>query len=171
MALQRRDITTMDDLFIHLLRDIYYAKKQVEAALGRFARKANDALLRQALVSYGAETSDQTRRLETLFALLGQQARPSGGPVIDTLVEEGEMIVGDADNASLQDMMLINAVQAVTHYGSARYGSLLIWARQRDNPRMVELLQASLDEDKVMDRKLTTLAMIPPLHLERVPAG
>src|SRR5437016_3951187 len=33
MGFFSRDIKTMDDLFLHMLRDIYYAEKQIEQAL------------------------------------------------------------------------------------------------------------------------------------------
>ena len=48
MGLFSRDIETMDDLFVHTLRDIYYAEKQILKALPEMIEKAGDAELRQA---------------------------------------------------------------------------------------------------------------------------
>jgi len=56
------------------------------------------------------------------------------------------------------DAALINAAQAAEHYEIARYGSLISWARQLGRSDVAGLLQKTLDEEKVTDRKLTTLA-------------
>jgi ferritin-like metal-binding protein YciE len=42
MGLFSRDIKTLDDLFVHQLRDIYYAEKQIVQALPEMIEKAKD---------------------------------------------------------------------------------------------------------------------------------
>ena len=42
MGLFSKDIKTMNDLFVHQLRDIYYAEKQLVNALPEMAEKATD---------------------------------------------------------------------------------------------------------------------------------
>jgi ferritin-like metal-binding protein YciE len=56
------------------------------------------------------------------------------------------------------DAALINAAQAAEHYEIVRYGSLIAWARQLGRNEIAALLQKTLEEEKVTDRKLTTLA-------------
>ena len=43
MGFFSKDIKTLDDLFVHTLRDIYYAEKQIEKALPKMIDKATDA--------------------------------------------------------------------------------------------------------------------------------
>ena len=40
MGFFSKDIKTLDDLFVHTLRDIYYAEKQIEKALPKMIDKA-----------------------------------------------------------------------------------------------------------------------------------
>jgi ferritin-like metal-binding protein YciE len=47
MGIFTRDIKTMDDLFVHMLRDIYYAEKQIIQALPEMIQKSNDAQLKR----------------------------------------------------------------------------------------------------------------------------
>ena len=47
MGLFSRDIKTMDDLFLHTLRDIYYAEKQIVKSLPEMVEKATDAGLKR----------------------------------------------------------------------------------------------------------------------------
>ena len=44
MGLFSKDIQTMDDLFVHTLRDIYYAENQIVKALPEMIEKATDAI-------------------------------------------------------------------------------------------------------------------------------
>ena len=56
------------------------------------------------------------------------------------------------------DAGLIAAAQAVEHYEIARYGSLIALANQLGRSDCASVLQQTLEEEKVTDRKLTTLA-------------
>ena len=46
MGFFSKEIETLDDLFVHTLRDIYYAEKQIEQSLPRMIEKATDAKLK-----------------------------------------------------------------------------------------------------------------------------
>ena len=56
------------------------------------------------------------------------------------------------------DAGLIAAAQAVEHYEIARYGTLKCWAGELGMDEVVELLSATLDEEKSTDESLTDLA-------------
>ena len=47
MGFFSKDIKTMDDLFVHTLRDIYYAERQIVEALPDMIEKSNDSQLKQ----------------------------------------------------------------------------------------------------------------------------
>jgi ferritin-like metal-binding protein YciE len=44
MGLFSKDIQNMDDLFVHQLRDIYYAEAQILKALPKMIDKASNAI-------------------------------------------------------------------------------------------------------------------------------
>jgi ferritin-like metal-binding protein YciE len=67
-------------------------------------------------------------------------------------------VTGEVADKAVLDAALINAAQAAEHYEIARYGSLISWARQLGRSEAASLLQKTLDEEKIADRKLTTLA-------------
>ena len=48
MGLFTRDIKTMDDLFVHQLKDIYYAEKRIVGALPEMIEKATSPQLKSA---------------------------------------------------------------------------------------------------------------------------
>ena len=68
MGLFTKDIKTMDDLFTHTLRDIYYAEKQIVKALPDMIEKASDPQLKQGFQTHLRETENHVKRLEQVFS-------------------------------------------------------------------------------------------------------
>jgi ferritin-like metal-binding protein YciE len=158
MGFFSKDIQNMDDLFVHTLRDIYYAEKQILKALPEMVEKANDPQLKQAFQSHLGETKSQVGRLEQVFRLHGQEISGVNCPAIDGIIEEADDVAGEVEDDTVLDAALIAAAQAVEHYEMTRYGSLIAWAKQLGRSDCAELLQQNLEEEKAADKKLTSLA-------------
>jgi ferritin-like metal-binding protein YciE len=158
MGLFTKDIKTMDDLFVHTLRDIYYAENQIVKALPEMIEKAGDPALRNGFEGHLAETKGQVRRLEEVFRLHGKDPSGVDCPAIDGIIDEAEDVAGEVDDPRVLDAALIAAAQAVEHYEITRYGSLIAWAKQLGRSDCAALLQQNLDEEKATDKKLTALA-------------
>jgi ferritin-like metal-binding protein YciE len=158
MGLFSKDIKTMDDLFVHTLRDIYYAEHQILKALPEMIEKSSDPQLKQGFQSHLAETKNQVTRLEQVFRQHGQEPSGIDGPAIDGIIEEADDVAGEVDNKAVLDAALIAAAQAVEHYEISRYGALIAWANQLGRGDCAALLQQNLDEEKAADKKLTGLA-------------
>ena len=67
MGFFTKDIKTMDDLFVHTLRDIYYAENQILKALPEMIEKASDPQLKQGFQSHLAETKGHVQRVEQVL--------------------------------------------------------------------------------------------------------
>jgi len=158
MGLFSKDIGTMDDLFVHTLRDIYYAENQIVKALPEMMAKATDPQLKQGLQSHLAETKNHVKRLEQVFEMHGVEAKGVDCPAIDGIIDEAEEIAGEVDDKQVLDAALIAAAQAVEHYEMTRYGTLIAWAKQLGRNDCAAVLQKNLDEEKAADKKLTALA-------------
>lgn len=64
MGLFTKDIKTMDDLFLHVMQDIYYAENQIVKSLPDMIEKATNRDLAAALRNHLGETEKQVKRLE-----------------------------------------------------------------------------------------------------------
>lgn len=148
----------MDDLFVHTLRDIYYAEKQIVKALPEMIEKASDPQLKQGFQSHLRETENHVKRLDQVFKSLGQKAQGVDCPAIDGIIEEAEEVAGEVDDKSVLDAALIAAAQAVEHYEMTRYGTLIAWANQLGRRDCANLLEQTLEEEKAADKKLTAVA-------------
>jgi len=158
MGFFSKDIKKMDDLFVHTLRDIYYAEKQIVQALPEMVEKSTDPELKQGFRTHLGETKEHVKRLERVFQLHGKEAAGVNCPAIDGIIEETQDVAGDVEDKAVLDAALVAAAQAVEHYEITRYGSLIAWAKQLGRNDCAALLQQNLDEEKATDRKLTAMA-------------
>jgi ferritin-like metal-binding protein YciE len=158
MGLFSKDIKNMNDLFVHTLRDIYYAEKQITKALPDMIEKASDPQLKQGFRSHLRETENHVRRLDQVFQMIGQKASGVDCPAIDGIIKEAKEVAGEVEDEAVLDAALIAAAQAVEHYEMTRYGTLIAWANQLGRRDCAVLLQQTLDEEKATDQKLTALA-------------
>jgi ferritin-like metal-binding protein YciE len=158
MGLFTKDIKTMEDLFVHQLRDIYYAEKQITKALPEMIKKASDPQLKQGFQTHLRETENHVKRLDQVFELLGKKASGVDCPAIDGIVEEADDVAGEVENKSVLDAALVAAAQAVEHYEMTRYGTLIAWAKELGHANVVPLLNQTLDEEKATDKRLTAVA-------------
>jgi len=158
MGFFSKDIETMDDLFVHTLRDIYYAEKQIVKSLPDMIGKATDPQLKQGFESHLAETKTHVKRLEEVFKMHGVEAKGVDCPAIDGILDEADEVAGEVDDKQVLDAALIAAAQAVEHYEMTRYGTLIAWAKQLGRSDCASVLQKNLDEEKGADKKLTALA-------------
>jgi ferritin-like metal-binding protein YciE len=158
MGFFTKDIKTMDDLFVHTLRDIYYAEKQIEKALPEMIEKASDPSLKQAFKTHLDETRNHVKRVEDVFKMHGVEVKGVDCPAIDGIIEEADDVAGEVDDKAVLDAALIAAAQAVEHYEMTRYGTLIAWARQLGRNECATVLARNLEEEKAADQKLNKLA-------------
>ncbi|MCF8478665.1 MAG: ferritin-like domain-containing protein [Pseudolabrys sp.] len=158
MGLFSKDIKTMDDLFVHTLKDIYYAENQIEKALPDMIEKATDSSLKQGFNAHLGETKNHIQRLEQVFKLHGVEIEGVNCPAIDGILDEANEIAGEVDDKQVLDAALIAAAQAVEHYEMTRYGTLIAWAKQLGRADCASLLEQNLKDEKAADAKLNALA-------------
>src|SRR6185437_14722171 len=158
MGFFTRDIKKMDDLFVHTLRDIYYAEQQIVKALPEMIEKATEPALKQAFEAHLGETKTHVKRVEQVFKMHGVEIKGVDCPAIDGILEEAEEVAGEVDDKHVLDAALIAAAQAVEHYEITRYGTLIAWAKQLGRNDCASVLQKNLDEEKATDQKLTAMA-------------
>ena len=158
MGFFSKDIKTMDDLFVHTLRDIYYAENQILKALPEMIEKATDAQLKQGFQTHLSETKGQVQRLEQVFKMHGVEAKGVDCPAIDGIIDEAEEIAGEVDDKQVLDAALIAAAQAVEHYEITRYGTLIAWATELGRSDCAALPKQNLADEKATDKKLTDMA-------------
>jgi ferritin-like metal-binding protein YciE len=150
-------IASLNDLFVHTLKDIYFAERQIVKALPKMVKAADSKELAKALESHLEETKEQVARLEEVFKIVGVKAEGEKCPAIEGILKEADELMGSIKDADTRDAAMIGAVQAVEHYEITRYGTLVSWGELLGLKDAVKLLSATLKEEHNADSKLTKI--------------
>ena len=138
-------LSSLDDLLVHELQDIYHAEGQILKALPKMAKAATSDELKQAFEEHRLQTQGQVDRLEQVFKLLGLPAK-------------GKKVMAQKAEPAVLDAALIAAAQKVEHYEIAAYGCVCTYAEMLGYDQVHELLGQNLDEEETTDQRLTALA-------------
>jgi len=151
---------TLNDLFYDTLKDIYFAERKILSALPKMAKAAQQPDLKAAFLKHKDETEGQVARLEKIFKIIGEQPRAKTCDAIMGIIDEGKEIMDEYKGTRALDAGLLAVAQAVEHYEISRYGTLKTWAEELGFSDAVQLLDATLTEEKNTDKSLTQLAKI-----------
>jgi ferritin-like metal-binding protein YciE len=149
---------TLHEMLVDEIKDLYHAEKQLTKALPKMAKAANHEDLREAFEMHLEETREQITRLEEVFEALGEKvkAKPCAG--MAGILEEGKDTMEEDAEGAVMDAALIAAAQRAEHYEIGAYGTCVEWARLLGLDEVASLLEATLEEEKAADQKLTALA-------------
>ncbi len=147
----------LDDMFHDMLKDVYYAEKQILKALPKMAKAAKSPELKKAFEMHREETEAHVERLGEVFEVIGKAPRGKTCDAILGILEEGKAVMEDYADSPALDAGLVASAQAVEHYEMTRYGTLKSWAKQLGHNEAVTLLDATLAEETKTDKLLTQL--------------
>ncbi|MGB8889503.1 MAG: ferritin-like domain-containing protein [Candidatus Korobacteraceae bacterium] len=149
---------SLRELYVDELKDLYSAEKQLTKALPKMAKAASSEELRSGFEEHLEQTKGHVQRLEEIFSQLNAKAGGKKCVGMEGLVKEGAEIMGEDFSDEVMDAALISAAQRVEHYEIAGYGTVIAYANLLAESAQAELLQATLEEEKETDQKLTQLS-------------
>jgi ferritin-like metal-binding protein YciE len=152
------ELQSLQDLFLHELRDIYSAEKQILKALPKMAKAASNPQLKAGFQEHLEQTKMHVERLEQIFEKLDESSRGPKCKGMEGLLEEGADMMEEEGEPEVIDAGLISAAQRVEHYEIAAYGCAKTYARVLGDTESGALLDQTLQEEGATDKKLTQLA-------------
>jgi ferritin-like metal-binding protein YciE len=152
-------LDSLETLFVHELKDLLSAEKQLVKALPKMAKGASSDALRAGFEKHLEQTKTHVTRLEKVFGLLGKAARAEHCKAMEGLIAEGADLLEEDGEPAVKDAALIGSAQRVEHYEIAAYGTVRALAELLGHTKAVDLLEKTLNEEKETDEKLTELAM------------
>lgn len=155
-----KTLTTLQDLLVLELKDLYSAEQQILKALPEMIKAASSEKLQEGLKSHLEETKGQVERLDKACEEIGISPKGHKCAAMEGLLKEGAEIVAQKGKAadSVLDAAIISAAQRVEHYEIAGYGTAATFAKLLGFDKVGELLGETLEEEKNADTSLTELA-------------
>lgn len=140
-------ITTLDQLYVDELRDIYSAETQIAEALRTVIDSIDSPEFRGSTQAHLRETQQQIARLENIFR--GIKEAPVGNTCEATkgLVSECHELLSETQTGSVRDCACAGALERIEHYEIAAYNSAARLAKCLGRLDDLGLLRQSLDEE------------------------
>ena len=151
-------LSSLDDLLVHEMQDIYNAEHQILKALPKLIKTASHPELQNAFEEHLRQTEGQVERLDQVFKLLGVPAKGKKCEGMAGLIEEGKKVMEEDADPAVMDAALIAAAQKVEHYEIASYGCVCTYAEMLGYDQVHDLLGENLEEEETTDQRLTELA-------------
>ncbi|MCC9137379.1 ferritin-like domain-containing protein [Pontibacter silvestris] len=155
---QAMKLNNLKDLLIHELKDVYNAEQQITKALPKMMEATSSDKLKSAFQEHLDVTKMQIERLDKVFDIMGEKASGEKCKAMEGIIKEANSMMSEKADASVMDAALIACAQRVEHYEIAAYGTVCAYAKQLGMNDVLDLLMATLDEEKQTDEKLTAMA-------------
>ena len=149
---------TLQDLYVHLLKDLYSAENQLTKALPKMSAASNSPDLKQAFDSHLRETENQITRLDTIADKLGVALTGYTCTGMKGCISEGSDWISEDATTAVRDAGLIMEAQHAEHYETAGYGAAFAYAELLGDTEAATLLKTSLEEEKAANEKLGNIA-------------
>ena len=149
---------SLHDVFVHELRDLYSAERQLIKALPKLAKNAGSPELADAFTNHLHETEVHVTRLEEILQTLGVKSGGVKCKGMEGLIEEGAEVIEMDGTPGALDAAMIGAAQRVEHYEIAAYGAAISHARAQGHTEAARLLEETLKEEQNADEILTEIA-------------
>ncbi|MEX2584065.1 MAG: ferritin-like domain-containing protein, partial [Gemmatimonadota bacterium] len=147
-------LKTLDDLYVHELKDLYSAEKQLTESLPAMVEAANSPQLREAFASHLKETQQHFEKVHQLLQKLNENPGSTKCKGMEGLLEEGEDAIDEEASPAVRDAFLIAAAQRVEHYEISGYGTARAYARSLGREDDAAVLNQILDQEYKADEKL-----------------
>src|SRR5260370_14619358 len=100
--------SSLKELYVEELRDIYDAENQLVKALPEMAKAATSEELRSGFEEHLQQTKEHVRRLEQVFSDLGEKPKAKKCKGMQGLVSEGKEVIKEDFEGDVKDAALIS---------------------------------------------------------------
>ena len=152
------DFPSLRALYTAQLRYLLSTENQIVKGLPDMIEHADDQQLKDAFQSHLQETRVHVERVQQMLSDLMDDVDDKKDPILAAIVGSGENIVKETEVGPVRDAGLIASAQKIEHYEIASYGTARDWAMQLGLSDHAKLLQQTLDEEKHMDKLLTSIS-------------
>lgn len=151
-------ISTLEQLFVEQLKDLYSAENQLIEALPLMAKAANASPLKKGFQMHLQQTKEHAKRLVKILKSLGEDPDGKTCKAMQGLVKEGNEAISEDATPAVKDAALIAAAQRVEHYEIAGYGCVRTYATLLGRKDAARTLATTLKEEADTDKKLSAAA-------------
>ena len=140
--------STLKELYVNELRDLYDGENQLIKVLPKIAKKAESDELRSGIEKHLEQTKEHAKRIEQIFEALGESVKGKKCKGMQGILGEGNETLAGGYEGAVLDSAIIASAQRVEHYEIAAYGTVREFAELLGEKEAVSLLGQTLEEEK-----------------------
>ena len=150
------EISSLSDLYIDELKDLWSANDQMARVLKKIAPKATNSKLKQMLIDSQTGIAGHTDLLKALIANQDEKVSKEHCKGMEGLVKEAvKHTIEDAPNKGpVLDAAIIAQYQRMTHYGITGFGTVAAFSKALkltdDNKQLKAAVKDMYSADKLM---------------------
>jgi len=152
-------MTTLKDLYVDELQDLWSANDQMSDVVGDLASKASDSKLGDRLSKAKSGIDKHTEVLKSLLNDVGGDMDKEHCKGMEGLVKEARKHALDSGMSGAPlDVAIIAQYQRMCHYGIAGFGTAKAYAEALNENDAAQKLEQALEEIYASDEFMTELA-------------
>lgn len=153
-------ISTLSDLYLDELKDLWSANDQMARALKKIAPQATNEKLSQMLEEAQAGIADHTDLLKALIANQGDEVSKEHCKGMEGLVKEAlkHVLEHPPEQGPVLDAAIIAQYQRMTHYGITGFGTVAAFANALQLDDDARQLKDAVDDMYDADELMSELA-------------
>lgn len=153
----RAGTTGLRLFFQDRLREAADADRQLVRAFPAFARAARHPSVQRFCREGVSYSRNRLVRLDEAFAVASLQPAARRAPAMARLIADAEAALRAYPRGPLRDAALIAAIQPISHFGRASYGTLVLLAGALGESQAARVLKKSLREKDDATREMNGL--------------
>lgn len=152
-------MTTLKDLYIEELQDLWSANNQMAETVAKLADAASDSTLSDRLSASKSGIEEHTETLKGLLSDIGGEMKKDHCKGMEGLVKEAHKHAIDSDlSGAALDVAIIAQYQRMCHYGIAGFGTTKAFAEALGENEAASKLDQALDDIYESDSYMSELA-------------
>jgi ferritin-like metal-binding protein YciE len=153
-------LESLRELFIEELQDLYSAENQILEALPKMIEKTSSPDLKAGFSEHLEQTRNHVKRLDQIFNQLGDDVdrKDKTCKGMKGIIKDADELLKTDAEPEVLDAGMIAGAQRVEHYEIAGYGTVRTYAQLLGRNEWAQLLEQTLEEEKLTDKKLTQLS-------------
>lgn len=123
--------TSLKEVYVDELRDLWSANVQMQKVLGSIGGKASDAKLKELIQTSVSGIGKHNEMVKQVIQANGGESEAEHCKGMEGLVKEASKHVLEegVDDANLRDLVIISQYQRMSHYGLAGFGTAAAYAK------------------------------------------
>lgn len=152
------DLTSLHTVYVHHLKDLYSAEKQMIEAMPTIIEAASSQEVKDAFATHLEESKGHLQRVRALLQELEANPANTNCEAMTGIVKEVSNVVDSTGKADVKDVALIAAAQRAEHYEITGYGTARAFAATLGYSEAASELQLILNDEYDADGRLDKIA-------------